>query len=215
MDASQRSKRIAVLGGGNVGGALARIWAGAGHSVSIGVPDPEHSQAARSARITDIPLLTNREAAAAAEIVVLAVPWPAAEAAVHAAGDLAGKILIDCTNPLASDLSGLAIGTTTSAAEVIALQAHGAHVVKAFNTIGAGNYGNAMFRGVRADGFYCGDDAQAKATVRDLIADIGLEPVDVGPLRNARYLEPLAMLWIDLAVRQKQGMDHAFKLLRR
>jgi 8-hydroxy-5-deazaflavin:NADPH oxidoreductase len=72
-----------------------------------------------------------------------------------------------------------------------------------------------MFKGVRADGFYCGDDAQAKATVRDLIADVGLEPVDVEPLRNARYLEPLAMLWIDLAVHQKQGMDHAFKLLRR
>lgn len=215
MDAKQGSKKIAVLGAGNVGGALARIWAEAGHNVSIGVPDPERSQAARSAKVANLPLLTNQEASAHADIVVLAVPWPAAEAAVKAAGNLAGKILIDCTNPLASDLSELAIGTTTSAAEVIALQARGAHVVKAFNTIGAGNYGNAMFKGVKADGFYCGDDAQAKATVRDLIADVGLEPVDVGPLRNARYLEPLAMLWIDLAVNQKQGMDHAFKLLRR
>jgi predicted dinucleotide-binding enzyme len=88
-------------------------------------------------------------------------------------------------------------------------------VVKAFNTIGAGNYGKTEFAGTRADGFYCGDDAAAKDKVKPLIADIGLNPVDVGPLRNARLLEPLAMLWIDLAFNQKWGPNHAFKLLRR
>ncbi|HEV2688952.1 MAG TPA: hypothetical protein VGV35_10365, partial [Bryobacteraceae bacterium] len=93
--------------------------------------------------------------------------------------------------------------------------APGARVVKAFNTIGSMNYGNARFGAQRADGFYCGDDPGAKALVRQLIEDIDMEPVDVGPLRNARLLEPLAMLWIDLAVNQRQGTNHAFKLLRR
>jgi predicted dinucleotide-binding enzyme len=87
--------------------------------------------------------------------------------------------------------------------------------VKAFNTIGAGNLGRAVFAGLTADGFYCGDDGAAKAIAKGLIADAGLNPVDVGPLRNARLLEPLAMLWIDLAFNQSWGIDHAFKLLRR
>ena len=93
-------------------------------------------------------------------------------------------MLIDCTNPLAGDLSGFVIGTTTSGGEQVAKWAASAAVVKAFNTIGAVNYGNTQFGSQRADGFYCGDDAGAKATVRELVVDAGFEPVDVGPLRN-------------------------------
>ena len=99
--------------------------------------------------------------------------------------------------------------------EQVSAWAGGARVVKAFNSIGAGNFGRADFAGQTADGFYCGDDAAAKAVVKPLIADTGLNPVDVGPLRNARWLEAIAMLWIDLAVNQGWGGDHAFKLLRR
>jgi len=191
------SKKIAVIGAGNVGGALARIWSAAGHEVKVGGRGK------------------NQAATAGAEIVALCVPWQAAEDAVRTSGDLSGAIIIDCTNPLLPDLSGLALGTTTSAAEQISVWAAGARVVKAFNTIGAACYGNAQFGAQRADGFYCGDDASAKNSVRELIADVGLDPADVGPLRNARYLEALAMLWIDLAVNQKQGPNHGFKLLRR
>jgi hypothetical protein len=104
---------------------------------------------------------------------------------------------------------------TTSAAETVAVWARTSRIVKAFNTIGAANYGNAQFGTERADGFYCGDDQDAKNVVKPLIEDIGLNPVDVGPLRNARALEPLALLWIDLAVNQGQGPNHGFKLLRR
>jgi predicted dinucleotide-binding enzyme len=93
--------------------------------------------------------------------------------------------------------------------------APGTAIIKAFNTIGAVHFGHAQFGAQRADGFYCGDDRDAKAIVEELISDAGLEPVDVGPLVNARLLEPLAMLWIELAVNQRQGTDHAFKLLRR
>ncbi|HKW68193.1 MAG TPA: NADPH-dependent F420 reductase [Terriglobales bacterium] len=208
--------KIAVLGAGNVGGALGKLWAGRGHEVRFGVPD------AGSEKIKTLLASTggkaqagrNREAAAASEVVVLSVPWPAAEQAIRDCGDIKSKVVIDCTNPLRSDFKGLEVGTTTSAAEQVAAWS-GAKVVKAFNTIGAGNYGRAEFAGTRADGFYCGDDAAAKDKVKPLIADIGLNPVDVGPLRNARLLEPLAMLWIDLAINQKWGPNHAFKLLRR
>ena len=209
--------KIAVLGAGNVGGALGRIWAAAGHDVVFGVPDPQSQRV-----VTTLAAMqgkgraaTNSQAAALASVIALSVPWPAAEQAIRTAGDLRGKILIDCTNPLAADLKGLVIGLTTSAAEQVAGWAPGAKVVKAFNTIGAANFGNARFGAQKADGFYCGDDAAAKTVVKQLIEETGLDPVDVGPLANARLLEPLAMLWIDLAVNQRQGANHAFKLLRR
>jgi len=209
--------RIGILGAGNVGGALARVWAAKGHEIVFGVPDPRGERVARALAALSGKgrAATNVEAAAAAEVVVLSVPWPAARQAVETAGDLTGKVLVDCTNPLAPDLKGLVVGLTTSGAEEIAAWAPAAKVVKAFNTIGAVNFGNARFGDSLADGFYCGDDGAAKKLVRGLIEDAGFHPVDVGPLTNARLLEPLALLWIDLAVNQKQGANHAFKLLRR
>ena len=208
--------KIAVLGAGNVGGALGKLWAGRGHEVRFGVPDPrsQKTTALLASMGGRAQAGSNREAAGVSEVVVLSVPWPAAEQAIRDCGDLKSKVVIDCTNPLRADFQGLAVGTTTSAAEQVAAWS-GAKVVKAFNTLGAGNFGQAEFAGTRADGFYCGDDEAAKAKVKPLIADIGLNPVDVGPLRNARLLEPLAMLWIDLALNQEWGTNHAFKLLRR
>lgn len=208
---------IAVLGAGNVGSALARLWAAAGHDVAFGLPDPqsEKSRAAVSKLGGKVRAATNSDASAQAQIVALCVPWPVAQEAIRECGNLGGKILIDCVNPLKPDLQGLTVGTTTSASEQVASWASGAKVVKAFNTIGAPNFGNAQFGAQRADGFYCGDHADAKNTVHELIDAAGLDPVDVGPLRNARWLEAIAMLWIDLAVNQKQGPGHAFKLLRR
>jgi len=209
--------KIGILGAGNVDAALARVWAAKGHQVMFGVSDPKGERVSKAlaelggkARAG-----TNAEAAAFGEVVALAVPWPAAEEAIRSSGNLTGKVLIDCTNPLSADFKSLAIGHSISAGERVADWAHGARVVKAFNSIGAVNYGNADFDGQRADGFYCGDDAAAKSAVKGLVTDAGLNPVDVGPLRNARLLEPLAMLWIDLAVFQGWGPNHAFKLLRR
>ncbi|MFN7949375.1 MAG: NADPH-dependent F420 reductase [Blastocatellia bacterium] len=209
--------KIAIIGAGNVGGNLGKVWAGKGHSVIFGVRDPnspkvqaliaatgEHAQAASVA-----------EAASSAEVVVLSTPWPATQEAIQAAGDLAGKIIIDCINPLQPDLSGLSLGHTTSAAEEIARQAPGAKVVKAFNTTGAGNMLDPQYGSLAADMFICGDDAAAKSTVAKLAGDAGFDVVDAGPLSNARLLEPLAMLWIDLALKRGFGTNIAFKLLRR
>ncbi len=189
--------KIAVIGSGNVGGALGRLWTAKGHDVKFGK---------RGA---------NAEAVAGATVMALCVPWQAVEEAIKSSGDLNGKVLIDCVNPVSPDLKSLLVGTTTSAAEQVAQWAKGAKVVKAFNTIGAPLLGNAQFGDQKADGYYCGDDSAAKKIVRGLIEDAGLDPVDVGPLTSARMLEPMAMLWIDLAVNQKQGVNHGFKLLRR
>ena len=123
--------------------------------------------------------------------------------------------MIDCTNPLKPDLSGLAIGHTTSAAEQVAVWAPGARVVKAFNTTGAENMSNPQFGSERASMLICGDDPDAKAAVVGLAADAGFDVVDAGRLASARLLEPLAMLWIHLAYAQGLGTGFAFKLLRR
>jgi 8-hydroxy-5-deazaflavin:NADPH oxidoreductase len=153
-------------------------------------------------------------AVARSEIVVLATPWPAAGQALAAAGWLAGKVLIDCTNPLKPDPSGLELGLTTSGAEVIASRAPGAMVVKAFNTIGSEHMAGRGFGGRPVSMLLAGDDAGAKRTVGGLARDLGFEPVDAGPLANARLLEPLALLWIDLATRRGLGTGIAFDLLR-
>ncbi len=212
-----RAATIAILGAGNVGASLGRIWSGRGREIIFGASDPKSVRIAQV--LARMPgkarAVSHAEAARSAGVVVLSVPWQAAKDVLAAAGALDGKILVDCTNPLEPDLSGLHLGLTTSAAESVAEWAPGAEVVKAFNTIGAACFGAAEFGGQRADGFYCGDSAAAKDTVRVLIEEAGLNPVDVGGLKQARLLEPLAMLWIDLAVHQGWGANHGFKLLRR
>lgn len=189
--------QIAILGMGNVGGKLAQLWEKAGHNVG---------PAARGKAA---------EAVRGADAVALCVPGTAVNEALDSCGDLTRKILIDCTNPLTPAVDALVFGGTDSNAERIQARQPGAYVVKAFNSIGAALFGDADFGGQRADGFFCGDHATSKTAVSGLIRDAGLNPVDVGPLRNARYLEALAMLWIDLALHQKRGPSFAFKILAR
>jgi 8-hydroxy-5-deazaflavin:NADPH oxidoreductase len=209
---------IGVIGTGNVGGALGKLWAAKGHQVVFGTRDPADPKVRELLRSTNgkARAVSVREAAASTEVVVLAVPWPAVLDAVRSAGDLTGKILVDSTNPLAPDLSGLVLGANNSAAEEVARLAKGAKVVKAFNTIGAPNFANPHFGSERASMFIAGDDPAAKKAVAKLTSDLDFEVVDVGPLLASRWLEPLAMLWIHLAFKQGLGPNgHAFKLLRR
>ena len=202
--------KIAIVGAGNVGGALARLWSKAGHPVSVAT-----RQGPPANQIPGVSYGRAQKIAPRAEVIALAVPWPAAEEALASCGDLGGKVVIDCTNPVLPTLDGLEFGATTSAAEKLQQQALGAHVVKAFNTIGAVLLGNANFDGLQPDGYYCGDDDASKAAVIPLIAATGLRPFDVGPLRNARYLEAMAMLWIDLAVNRGRGPTFGFHTLER
>jgi predicted dinucleotide-binding enzyme len=143
--------------------------------------------------------------AAEAEVIVLAVPWRAAADALSAAGDVSGKVVVDITNPVGPDLT-LALGTTTSAAEEIQRRIPKASVVKAFNTIFAELYGLALGPDdIPPQVPYCGDDTAAKDRVRAMIGAIGFEPIDAGPLRNARLIEPLALMTINFGYALGQG----------
>ena len=119
--------RIAVIGAGNVGGTLGRAWAKAGHEVMFGVLDPSSPKVAALLATTGGRATAGRvaEAATYGAVVALCTPWDATESAVRGSRDLAGKILLDCTNPLEKDLSGLAVGRTTSGAELVARSAAG------------------------------------------------------------------------------------------
>lgn len=153
--------------------------------------------------------------AGACDVVVLATPWDATESAIQSAGGLGGKVVLDCTNPLLPDLSGLIFGNNTSGGEKVAGWAPGATVVKIFNTTGFGNMADAVYNGEPGTMFYCGDDAAAKQVAAQLAGDLGFDPIDSGPLTQSRLLEPLALLWITLAIKQGLGKDFAFKLMRR
>jgi 8-hydroxy-5-deazaflavin:NADPH oxidoreductase len=209
--------RIAVIGAGNVGGTLGKGWANKGHEVTWGVRDPGDEKIQRLLNDTKGKARVANVAAAVkdTEVAVLTVPYNAAQEAIRSAGDLSGKILLDCTNPVLPDLSGLTIGHTTSAAEQVAAAAPQAKVVKIFNTTGSNNMANPRYPAGALTMLYCGDDAEAKKKAATLASDLGFEPVDAGALAVARLLEPLAMLWITLAFKQGMGVDFGFRLARR
>src|SRR5262245_18050036 len=133
--------RIGVIGAGNVGGTLGRGWAQRGHEVCFGVRDVADPKIATLIAESDASARagTLADAAGFGTVVALATPWDAAEDALRAAGDLGGKTLLDCTNPLKPDLSGLSVGNATSGAEHVAAWAPRARVVKIFNTTGFDN----------------------------------------------------------------------------
>ena len=204
---------IVIVGAGNVGRALGGGWRKAGHGVTIALRDTAGEKAV-ALKQEGFSITSTKGAAAAGEIVVLAVPWPALTTAVKELGSLAGKIVVDAINPLTPDFS-LAIGHDDSAGETVARLAPGARVVKAFNTTGANNMADSRYGGGKLMMPVAGDDAAAKATVMSLAADLGFEPIDVGPLAMSRHLEPMAMVWIKLALVQKLGRNFGFALLRR
>jgi predicted dinucleotide-binding enzyme len=149
-------------------------------------------------------------AAQSADIVVLAVPFDAAGDVIEAAGGFAGKIVVDITNPMKADFSGLTIGHTTSAAEEIQKRAPQAKVVKAFNTIFAQVLqNNGQAAGRPATVFVAGDDEAARAAVAELARSAGFETLETGPLATARYLEPAAALNITLGYGLGHGTDIA------
>ena len=209
--------KIAVLGTGGVGAALGTRWAAAGHTIQYGsrVPESEKVQQLLAKCGDGHCAKSPKEAIVGTDAVLFAVPWPSARETLAQLGDLSGRVLIDCTNPLLSDLSGIELGHVISAGEQIAMWSPGAKVVKAFNTASVKVMLNPQFGVQRATMFYCGDDAGAKQTVRQLVEDLGFEPVDAGSLTSSRYLEPLAMLYIHLAFRQGFGSNCAFKIMRR
>lgn len=201
--------KIAVIGAGNVGATLGRRFAEVGYSVVFGVPRPEEYADADLAG----PAMAVTEAAIDADAVLLAVPYVAAKGVIEACGGLAGKIVIDATNPLGMTPEGLSLtaGFSTSGAEELAVAAPDARFVKCFNQTGFANMATPAGSMI----FVCGDDAEANEAVRKLASDIGFDAIAIGGLAKARLLEPLAMLWIHLSATTDLKRDFAFKIYRR
>ena len=190
--------KVTVIGAGNMGSAFVSQLSKAGHQVTVTARDAAKAQAVAAAN-SGATAAPAGQAAAGAEVVVLATGYGDAAAALKSAGDLSGKVVIDITNPLTADYMGLTIGHETSAAEEIAKAVPGARIVKAFNTV----FASVLAAGPQLAGqvvpvFYAGDNAEAKAVVRKLIDSLGFRAIDAGALKNARYLEPVAGLNIYL-----------------
>lgn len=215
-----QEKKIGILGTGDVGRALGNAFVALGHQVKMGGREAGNAKAAEWAAKAG-PLAstgTFADAAAFADIIVLSTLWEGTENALRLAGadNLAGKILIDTTNPLTFGPTGptLAVGHTSSGGELVQSWVPGAHVVKCFNIVGNPHMFRPDFPGGPPDMFIAGNDAGAKATVTQICRSFGWDVVDAGTIDKSRYLEPLAMVWINHFILNKTG-NHAIKLLRK
>ena len=201
--------KIVVLGAGNIGGTLGRKWVAAGHQVVFGVNNPsgEKARKLRSDLGDRAAIHTTGEALATnPDVVVLAIPGMAMDATIAQYADqLDGKIIIDTANKMGAS-------THNSFA---ALQQHTPHssIYRAFNTLGWENFANPVFDGTPADLFFCGTDGESRATVEQLISDIGLQPVYLGGIQQAGVVDSLLGLWFALAVGRGKGRHLAFKML--
>jgi 8-hydroxy-5-deazaflavin:NADPH oxidoreductase len=204
--------QIAIIGSGNVGKALAGSFTRAGHDVTLTASNPDHARDA-AAHSGGRAAASNRDAAAAAELVVLAVQQPAVDGVLAELGDaLAGKVVVDVTNRVDPANPGSTMDGT-SAAEQIQARAPEARVVKAFNTAFASRQADPVVEGVALDAFIAGDDDQAKQAVAELAGSIGFRPIDAGPLVMARALEAMALLNITLQLRNNWPWQAGFKLV--
>lgn len=203
---------ITIIGAGNVGRALTTSALRAGNTVTVSSANGATSAALASetgAKAAE----SNRAAAEGADLVVLAVPYTAVVDVLDDIGPaLAGKVVVDATNPLKPDYSGLATDGV-SGAEQIQARIPAARVVKAFNTVLAARQADPQIAGIQVDGYVAADDEEAKAIVLDLVKSMGLHPIDAGDLSMARSLEALAWLNISLQMRHGWSWQSAWKLV--
>jgi 8-hydroxy-5-deazaflavin:NADPH oxidoreductase len=206
----ESTMKVAIIGAGNVGKALATSITRAGHEVTIAAEHAENARAAAD-QVGATPAADNATAVIDADVVILAVPYTAAggQVADDIRDRVAGKAVVDVSNPIKPDFSGLA--TSTSAAEELQQQLPEASIVKAFNTIFASNQANPS---PEVDGYVAGDDDKAKQQVISLVESMGFAPVDVGPLSAARYLEGMAFINIGLNAANGWSWTSAWRLRR-
>jgi len=191
--------KVGIIGKGNVGTAIATGLSRKGHEIKHGHRDPKEPVS---------------EAARWGEVIILAVPYEnVADAAKTIGSSADGKVLLDVTNAIGENMN-LAIGFSTSAAEELQKKLPKARVVKAFNTVFAVNQSTGRIGNEQLTLFVAGDDAKAKQTVMQLGRDIGFDPVDAGPLKTARYLEPMAMLLINMGYGLGMGTKIGYKLVK-
>jgi len=207
--------RVGILGSGLMGAKLGTIFARAGHEVvfSYARSEGKLKKLARDAG-TNARVGTPREAAENAEAVLLAVHWSRVGDVLKQAGGLGGKTIISCSLPMDEDNTKLIVGGASSGSEELARKFPKARVVAAFNTVPSEVLFDVFERKRKAGRpslVYCGDDENAKSVAAKLIGDVGFEPVDVGPLRIARYTEPFALLVAQIAYEGDGGPELAYR----
>lgn len=209
---------LAILGAGAVGTALATNWTRKGHEVRLGVRDKgsDSARAAADACGPEVDVVAFADALRGANAVVLALPWGAVEDVLSDLDLPDGVVLIDATNPLGMgpDGFGLLIGHDTSGGERVAALAPGARVVKSLNQIGAEIMADPSGLSVPPVMFVAGDDDAARDMALSLVADLGFDAQDFGPLIGARLLEAFAMTWIHMAILRQAGRDWGFARIR-
>jgi len=211
------TKTIGIIGTGRVGATLGLRLANLDYKVIYGSRNPTSrkmldilQQSSMNAKALDI-----KETIKQSNIIILATPWKKTKAIVNLVSDWKGKIIVDCTNPLKANLSGLAVEAGTSAAEKVAQWAKGADIVKAFNSIGTQVMANPQFGTDQATLFICGDRNASKKIVKEIGELLGFDVVDTGDLKTSRFLEQMALFWIHMAFNRGLGSDFALKLLKR
>jgi hypothetical protein len=199
---------IGILGAGNIGATLGRKWAAHGHEIAFGVRDVQAEKVlsllakiGAGAAAVSLP-----DAVAAAEVVLFAIPGRVmAETAASLGQGLAGKVVIDASNHVGQKpMHGL---------DVLRRAAPGASLFRAFSSLGWENFAEPVVEGVQVDLFYCGNGGPARATMDELIAQIGLRPVYIGGLERAELIDAMTMLWFELALGQGKGRHLAFKMI--
>lgn len=215
---------IGIIGSGNMGSTLGKIWANKGHKVLFSYSrEPQELKTLADSIGPNAQAGTPAQAAQFGEVVMLAVTLPALNDALEAAGSLEGKVLISCVSPFKPDFMGKAVSLTArsdlqiSAAEEIARLVPKARVVEAFNLTFAEILASPsrQFGQEKASIPYCGDDEEAKAITASLIQECGFDPVDAGSLIKARSLEPLATIWVQFATVTGMFPNAAIKVLQR
>jgi predicted dinucleotide-binding enzyme len=209
--------RVGILGSGLMGGKLGTIFARAGHQVIFSYARRKEKLKRLAREAHDARPGTPREAAQEADALLLAVHWSRIEDVLNQAGDLSGKVIVSCSLPMNADNTELAVAHTSSGAEELAKRLPNARVVSAFNTVPSevlfGVY-EARRKAKRPSLVYCGDDESGKTVAAELIRDAGFDPVDVGPLRIARYSEPFGLLIAQLAYEGNEGPEVAYRFER-
>jgi len=210
--------RVGILGSGLMGGKLGTLFARAGHEVVFSYARSQDKLAglARSAG-HNARAGTPGEAAQDADVILLAVHWSRIDDVLSRAGDLTGKVIVSCSLPMNEDNTELVVTHTSSGAEQLAHKVPKARIVGAFNTVPSevlfGVFA-ARRKPTRPSLVYCGDDAGSKRMAAGLIHDIGFDPVDVGPLRISRYVEPFALLVAEIAYEGQSGPEVAYRFER-
>jgi predicted dinucleotide-binding enzyme len=210
--------KIGILGSGLMGGKLGTLFARAGHEVVFSYAhDMEKLKALAQKAGRNARAGTPREAVVDADALLLAVHWSRVPDVLREAGDLSRKVLVTCSLPMNADDTALVVARTSSGAEALAKKARKARVVSAFGTVPSevlfGVFA-ARRRTRRPSLVYCGDDDRAKRVAAGLIRDVGFDPVDAGPLRIARFMEPFTLLVARLAYEGRGGAGLAYRFER-